>query len=282
MAGEPRAERRETRAESRTQEQRGRPERPAGEDEGGRRDAVVARRPLRRRALPAGALLAHAHDHGALLDANRFGARHHLHAVPLRVRQLDAIGALLGTVRTPQIAQSRPAASLEVDGELLGAEAERPAAAHEEVVVLVDELGRQDVDVGLRHELPRATLDLVRREAGNAPPLDHARRRDERHAGVDHRGPTVERAEGQRHRAVGGEEAAAILVQRARHVELAAGELVIGEARALLEHEDALAVAHERAERLRHRPAPGARADDDDVVALLDHRRASHPRALAR
>src|SRR5438093_10480088 len=75
------------------------------------------------------------------------------------------------------------------------------------------------------------------------------------------------------------------LVQGFGHLELDTGELVIREARSLLEHQDALAVAHERGQLLRHGAPAGARADDHDVVAALHgpaHRRASQPRGSAR
>src|SRR4029077_20242748 len=107
--------------------------------------------------------------------------------------------------------------------------------------------------------------------------------RRERRAGIDHRRAAVRLRERQRHGAVACEKRAAILIQRLGHFELAAGELLVSEARTLLENQDADAVAYERRELLAHRAPARPGADDDDVVRVgLAHRLASQPRGSAR
>src|SRR5919109_4661488 len=92
------------------------------------------------------------------------------------------------------------------------------------------------------HDL-RATGDVVVSEIGNIPRANDAFWCDERRTGVDDGRSTVRAPKRERHRSICGEEAAAVLVQRIGHLELAAGELVIVESRTLLEKQDAHTVA---------------------------------------
>src|SRR5690606_40813080 len=103
-----------------------------------------------------------------------------LDALPLGVRELDAVRALFGGVRAAEVAERAAPAPLHVDRELLSAVARLLAPLDEEPVVLVDPLGRLEVDVVLLHELARAGGDVGVVEAGHAAAADHALGRDAR------------------------------------------------------------------------------------------------------
>jgi len=225
----------------------------------------------------------HAEKDTPVLDSQGFGARDGFDAVRERRRELDAVRPLFGAVRAAEVAEARATAAAQVERELLGVVAGLLAAFDEEPVVVVQEAGLEEVDSVLVHEPPRAGLDVRVREAGHGPGVEHALRGDERRPRVDDRRPAPHAAERERHRAVLREESAAVLVEGVGHLGLLAGELALREARALLDDEDPIARARERAEAFRDRPAARARADHDDVVSLLVHAlRASHPRASAR
>src|SRR5690606_39207772 len=196
---------------------------------------------------------------------------HDLDALALGVGELDAVRALLGGVGAPEVAERAAPAPLHVDWELIRAVPRLLAPLDEEPVVLVDPLGREEVDVVFLHVLARAGGDVGVVETGDVPAADHALRGDDRGAGVDDRRAAVGAAEGEGHGPLGGQEAAVVLVEGAGHVQLGAGELVVAEARSFLEDEDADAVADHGRERLGDGAAAGAGADDDDVGVLLDH-----------
>ena len=191
---------------------------------------------------------------------------HHFHAVRFGARQLHPVGALLGLIGTAQIAEARSAAALDIHRELPHVVVQLAAAGHEQLVVFVDEIVFEQVHVVFGHELPRAAIQVGVRQAGHIPAADDAFRRQHGSAGIDHRGAAVGATESDGHGAVGGEEAAAVFVERAGHLQFAAGEFVVAQAGAFLQHGDAQALAAERREFLRHRAAARARADDRDVV----------------
>jgi hypothetical protein len=115
------------------------------------------------------------------------------------------------------------------------------------------------------------------------PALDHAFRCDQGRARVDDRRTAPDAAERERHRAVGRQKPAAVLVEGVGHVVFLAGELGLGETRALLDDENPVAGARERRKALGDSASSGARSDHDDVERPRVHaRRASHPRASAR
>src|SRR5690606_5958522 len=176
VAGEPCTEAREPGAEAGAEQERGGADRPAAADDDPGADAVVARRPLGGEPLLARHLLADPDDDGAFLDAERLGAGDDLDALALGVGELDAVRALFGGVGAPEVAERAAPAPLHVDWELIRAVPRLLAPLDEEPVVLVDPLGREEVDVVLLHVLARAGGDVGVVEAGDVPAADHALR----------------------------------------------------------------------------------------------------------
>ncbi len=264
------------------QQQRRRADRARRHDHDPRGDAVVARRPLGRSALRPRRLLVHAHDDRPVLHAQRLRARNDLDAVTLRLRELHAVRALLGRVRTAEVAEARVAAALHVHRELLRAVARSFAALDEQPVVLVDLPRVQVMDVVLLHVLPGPPGEILGIDAGNAPVPDHPLGGNQRGAGVHQGGAPVAAGEGQGHGAVAGQEPPFVGVERAGHLKLPAGEVAIPEPGTALQDQHPFPPGHQRSERQRGGTAPGARSDDRDIAAHQVHRRACQPAGEAR
>ncbi len=281
MAREPAAELRQRVPEPRAQEQRAGADGACRDHDRVGADPVVAGLPLRLRSLGALGPRPHPDRGGALREAQHLGARHDLHARGLGPGELDLVRALLRAVRTSQVAQARAPAAARVDGELVGLEAGVPTSLDEQPVVVVDQVVGIEVDPVLGHVAGGAPHQVLVIETGHGPVPHHSARRRQGGPRIDHGRAPVGLAEGQRHRAVRGQEASRVGVERVRHLELAAGALLVREPGPLLDHEDPPPGLGERPEPLRHRAAPGAAADDEDVGAELTHRRPSAEAARA-
>ena len=263
--------RRQVRAEARAQHERGAADRAAAQHDRLRPDAVVARRPLPRRALGAGRGRVHAHQQRALLDASHLGAGDHLHARRLGGGELHAVRPLLGEIRAAQVAETGTAAPLEVERELRGVQPHRAATGDEEMVVLVDVFLVEKVHRVLLGVQLRAAHEVGVCQPRHVPAFHGTRHRHERGAGVGDGRAAIGATHGERHAAVGGLQGAPVLEQGAAHLELAAGELGLRQPRPLLKEDDPHATRHEVAQGVRDRAAAGPRADDRDVELALDH-----------
>ncbi len=166
--------RRGSAAQARTEEQGRRADRAAGEDDGPRADAVLARRPLRGQPFPAG-IASPTPARTTARSSSRSASARVTTSTPARsaLGELHAVGPLLRGVRAAEIAEARAPAPLDVDRELLGAVARVAAPFDEQPVVLVELLRRQEVDVVLRHVLSRARVEIGVVEAGHVPVADH-------------------------------------------------------------------------------------------------------------
>src|SRR3974390_212089 len=177
--------------------------------------------------------------------------------------------------------EARPAASLDIDRELLHVVAELPTPFGKETIVLVDEVVFDEVHVVFGHELSRAAYEIIVGQAGHVPVPDDALRRKHGSAGVNRGGAAIGRSESKRHGAVGSQESTAVLVKRRRHFQFAAGELIVAETGSFLQPGEAHALMAEGRKFLGDGASACARAYDHDVVSKPLHRTASHPRGLA-
>ena len=281
MAGETVTQPRQTPPHARAQQQGRRIHGARRKHHDLRVDLVIARLPRRRIALRARGLGGDARGQRLLADGQHLAARDHFHAILFGARQLHAVRALLGLIGTAQVAQARSAAAFDVHWELLHVVFQLAATLDEQLVVFVDEAVFHQVRVVFGHELPRAAIQVGVCEARHIPSADDALGRQHGCAGIHHRGTAIGATESNRHGAVGGKKAPAVFVERAGHLQLAAGELIVAQTRPFLQHGDAQALSAKRREFLRHRAAARAGAYDHDVVADALHPRASQPRTLA-
>ena len=204
---------------ARAQQQRARADRAARQDDGAGADAVVARLPFTRHAFVTRQCATHAHDDRALLDAQCLGARDDFHAAALGRGQLHTMRSLFGQVRTAEVAETAAQAALQVERELLDVEARLARAFYEQAVVVVDELRLEQMHIVLLAIFLGTLRDIAPGQARHVPVVNHTLRRDQRCACIHDCRAAVCAPKRQRHRALRGQETAAILIQRFRHVE---------------------------------------------------------------
>ena len=155
MTREVPAEARQARREARPEQQRRRADRARRAHDQPGAHAMLARRPLRRRALRSGRLRHDAYVERLVgADPQHFRAGHDLDTRPLGARQLNAIRALLRLIGTAEIAKARAATAFHIDRELLDGVAGRPAPHDEQPVVVVDQ--------GLLEQVHAVLLGILR------------------------------------------------------------------------------------------------------------------------